>query len=122
MPSSVRSSSSVSSRIGAAPRLLLSETDLSAYGRLVAVDYQCFEPENRGTYSIGRAAEMKAKPPQVDLAAAALPGFDVVRLPDNVQELTEATDADAYRGRRLSSPRSTAPPLGAAPSTCGPTD
>jgi hypothetical protein len=65
---------------------------LGAGGRMVAVDYQRFAQENRGTYSLGGAAEMETKPPKVDLAVAALPGFDVIRFPKKVEELAEAID------------------------------
>jgi hypothetical protein len=79
--------------IGTAVMLILDA--LGAHGRLVAVDYQDFAPENRGTYSIGGAAEMTAKPPKVELAAAALPRFEVVRFPNEVEKLPDAIDAGA---------------------------
>lgn len=66
---------------------------LEAGGRLVAVDYQSFAAENRGTYSLGGAAEMATKPPKVDLAAAALSHFDVIPFPNKVEELIAAVDS-----------------------------
>ena len=66
---------------------------LGVGGSVVAVDYQRFAPENRGTYSLGGAAEMEDKPLKVDLAAAALPDVDVIRFPKKVEELTAAIDA-----------------------------
>ncbi|HUF84620.1 MAG TPA: hypothetical protein VMQ81_08535 [Acidimicrobiia bacterium] len=77
--------------IGTGVVLLLAA--LGAEGRLVAVDYQPFGAENRGTYSLGGAAEMAAEPLKVDLAVWALPRFDVVPFPKRVENLTEAIDS-----------------------------
>jgi hypothetical protein len=77
--------------IGTAVVLILGEFD--AQGRVVAVDYERFAPENRGTYSLGGAAEADSKSPKVDLAVSALPRFDVIPFPKNVETLPEAIDA-----------------------------
>jgi hypothetical protein len=76
--------------IGTGVVLILSELD--AFGRLVAVDRESFAPENRGTYSLGGAAEVGAKPAKVALAEAALARFDVQPFPDPVEELPAAID------------------------------
>jgi hypothetical protein len=76
--------------IGTGVVLILSELD--ALGRLIAVDYESFAPENRGTYSLGGGAEVAAKPPKVALAEAALARFDVLPFPHPVEELPAAID------------------------------
>lgn len=76
--------------IGTGVVLILSELD--AHGRLLAVDNQNFARENRGTYSIGGAAEVAAEPPKVALAKAALPRFDVTPFPHHVETLPAAID------------------------------
>jgi len=76
--------------IGTGVVLIMSELD--ATGRLVAVDYESFAEENRGTYSLGGAAEAVAKKPKVALAEAALAHFDVLPFPHPVEELPAAID------------------------------
>lgn len=76
--------------IGTGVVLILAK--LGAGGRMLAVDYQCFEPENWGTYSLGGATEVETKPRKVDLAVDALPNFDVIPFPDRVERLAEAID------------------------------
>jgi hypothetical protein len=76
--------------IGTGIVLILSE--LGATGRLLAVDYERFTGENRGTYSLGGAAEVAAEPAKVALAKAALAHFDVISFPHRVEELTQAID------------------------------
>ena len=76
--------------IGTGVVLILSELDV--FGRLIAVDYECFERENRGTCSLGGAAEVAAKPPKVALAETALRRFDVLPFPYAVEELPAAID------------------------------
>jgi len=66
---------------------------MGAAGRLLAVDYQRFAPENRGTYSIGGAAEVRAAPWKTDMARAALPRFDVIPFRELVDQLPAAIDA-----------------------------
>jgi hypothetical protein len=76
--------------IGTGTILLLQA--LRAEGRLVAVDYQRFGPENRGTYSLGGAAEVAAAPWKADMARQALPRFDVTPFRRPVSELPAAID------------------------------
>ena len=61
-------------------------------GRLIAVDCQRFGPENRGTYSLGGAAEVAAAPWKADMARKALPRFDVIPFRRPVSELPAAVD------------------------------
>lgn len=77
--------------IGTGIVLILAELDAS--GTVIAVDYECFAPENRGTYSLGGAAETKTRPPKVALAQQALARFDVLPFPHPVDELPAAIDA-----------------------------
>lgn len=79
--------------IGTGVVLLLSE--LGATGRLLAVDYQRYARENRGTYSLGGDAEVAAAPRKVDLAKTTLAGFDVIPFPHPVEELPLAIDSGA---------------------------
>ena len=65
---------------------------LRAEGRLIAVDCQRFGPENRGTYSLGGAAEVAAAPWKADMARQALPRFDVIPFRRPVSELPAAVD------------------------------
>lgn len=76
--------------IGTGVVLLLAE--LGATGRLLAVDYQRYARENRGTYSLGGDAEVAAAPWKVDLAKATLPRFDVIPFPHPVEDLPSAID------------------------------
>jgi len=76
--------------IGTGVVLIMSELD--AFGRLVAVDYESFARENRGTYSLGGTAEVTAKPPKVAFAETALARFDVLPFPYPVEELPAAID------------------------------
>lgn len=76
--------------IGTGVVLILSELDV--FGRLIAVDYEGFDRENRGTYSLGGAAEVTAKTPKVALAEATLRRFDVVPFAHAVEELPAAID------------------------------
>src|SRR4026207_2402526 len=64
-------------------------------GRLVVVDYEQFARENRGTYSIGGAAEVAATPMKVALAKAALPRFDAMPFPHHVGGRPAASAAGA---------------------------
>lgn len=65
---------------------------LAAEGRLLAVDYQRFASENRGTYSLGGAADVRLRPWKVDIAAAALPRFEVIPFRERVEDLIAAVD------------------------------
>jgi hypothetical protein len=76
--------------IGTGIVLILSELDAS--GHVIAVDNERFARENRGTYSLGGAAELAAEPTKIALAEAALDSFDVIPFPHRVEELTEAID------------------------------
>jgi hypothetical protein len=76
--------------IGTGTILLLHE--LRAEGRMVAVDCQQFGPENRGTYSLGGAAEVAARPWKADMALQALPRFNVTAFRRPVSELAAAVD------------------------------
>jgi len=66
---------------------------LGAQGTLLAVDPQRFAPENRGTYSLGGADDIKAAPWKADLARGALSGFDVVPYCKPVDTLPAAIDS-----------------------------
>ncbi len=72
--------------------ILLLLNAIGAQGRLLAVDNQRYGPENRGTYSIGGAAEAVTVPWKTDLAIAALPNFDVTAFREPVSELPAAID------------------------------
>jgi hypothetical protein len=76
--------------IGTGVVLILAELD--AVGRLLAVDYQAYAEENRGTYSLGGAAEVAAALAKVDLAQSALAGIDVHPFNDRVENLPGAID------------------------------
>ena len=76
--------------IGTGVVLIISELDAS--GRLLVVDHESFAAENRGTYSLGGAAEVAAAPPKVALAQAALARFDVLPFPYPVENLPAAID------------------------------
>jgi hypothetical protein len=78
--------------IGSAVVLIISELDVC--GTLVAVDFERYGPENRGTYSLGGAREAATEPEKVALAHAALPRFDVVPFRHPVEELPAAIDAN----------------------------
>ncbi len=77
--------------IGTGIVLILGELPIG--GRLLAVDCQHFAPENKGTYSLGGAAEVAAAPWKVDLARKALPRFDSRIFTDAVEQLPIAIDA-----------------------------
>lgn len=77
--------------IGTGTVLLLQA--LEAEGRLLAVDCERFGPENRGTYSLGGAAEVAATPWKADMARQALPRFDVTPFRQPVAELSAAIDS-----------------------------
>jgi hypothetical protein len=72
--------------------VVLNLAELGAVGRLLAVDYQSFEEENRGTYSLGGPAEVAAGVAKVDLARVALPGIDVESFGGRVEDLPGAID------------------------------
>ena len=72
--------------------VVLNLAEMGAVGRLLAVDYQSFADENRGTYSLGGSAEAAAGVAKVDLARAALPGIDVEPFDSRVEELPRAID------------------------------
>ena len=76
--------------IGTSTILLLQA--MKAEGRLMAVDFQRFGPENRGTYSLGGAADVAAAPWKADMACQALPLFDVTPFHRPVAELPSAID------------------------------
>jgi hypothetical protein len=76
--------------IGTGTILLLQA--MRAEGRLIAVDFQRFGPENRGTYSLGGAADVAAAPWKADMACHALPLFDVTPFRRPVGELPAAID------------------------------
>jgi hypothetical protein len=71
---------------------ILALQSLRAEGQLIAVDCQRFGPENRGTYSLGGAAEVTAAPWKADMARQALPHFDVIPFRRPVSELPAAID------------------------------
>lgn len=79
--------------IGTGTVLLLQA--LEAEGRLLAVDCQRFARENRGTYSLGGAAEVAAAPWKTDIARQALPRFDITAFRQPVAELPAAIDSGA---------------------------
>src|SRR5260221_12855826 len=66
---------------------------VGAAGRVLAVDYQRFGPENIGTYSLGGAAEVQAAPWKTDMARAALSRFDVIPFREPADRLPAAMDA-----------------------------
>ncbi len=68
---------------------------MRATGRLLAVDYQRFRPENRGTYSLGGAVEVQTAPWKTDIAASLLKQrFDIKTLRGPVERLPAAIDND----------------------------
>jgi hypothetical protein len=77
--------------IGTGITLILSE--LPADGALLAVDRQRFGLENRGTYSLGTAADVIARPDKVELATRALRRFDVREFPHPLSHLLAEIDA-----------------------------
>jgi hypothetical protein len=68
---------------------------LPAEGRIVAVDWQRFGPENTGTYSIGGVSDVGKW--KVDLAAEVLKNFDVLPIHEPVDELIRAIDRREVR-------------------------
>jgi len=74
---------------------------IGAQGRLLAVDNQSFGLENRGTYSLGGAAEADAAPWKTDLARQALSRFDVILFRRPVSELPAAVDSESVPWFRL---------------------
>jgi hypothetical protein len=70
--------------VGTATALILGE--LQATGVLVLVDPERYDSENRGTYSLGGDHEGKERPWKVDLAANALPDYDVVPIRCDVEQ------------------------------------
>jgi hypothetical protein len=66
---------------------------LNATGRILAVDRERFGPENRGTYSLGGAAEALAAPWKTDIARAVLHRFDVMPFCGPVDQLPGAVDS-----------------------------
>jgi hypothetical protein len=77
--------------IGTGITLILSE--LPADGVLLAVDRQRFDRENRGTYSLGTAADVIARPDKVQLATRVLRRFDVREFPYPLSRLLTEIDA-----------------------------
>jgi hypothetical protein len=77
--------------IGTGITLILSE--LPADGALLAVDRQQFDRENRGTYSLGTAADVIARPNKIELAARVLRRFDVREFPHPLSQLLAEIDA-----------------------------
>jgi hypothetical protein len=66
---------------------------MRATGRLLAVDYQRFQPENRGTYSLGGAAEVQAAPWKTDIANAVLEQrFNITAFRGRAEQLPAAID------------------------------
>jgi hypothetical protein len=86
--------------IGTAVALILCELALG--GRIVACDPERFEPENRGTYSLGGEREAQERPRKVDLVGDALAavGYEVVRVAERSTALIERVD-----GGELAPPR-----------------
>lgn len=76
--------------IGTGIALILSE--LPTEGTLLAVDYQRFGPENRGTYALGTSADTVARPFKVELAVRVLRRFDVHEFPYPIGRLLTAVD------------------------------
>jgi hypothetical protein len=68
---------------------------MNATGRLLAVDRERFGPENRGTYSLGGAAETQSAPWKTDIAQVALRRFDVISFRCPVEQLPAAVDSGA---------------------------
>jgi len=68
---------------------------MNATGRLLAVDRERFGPENRGTYSLGGAAEALSAPWKTDIAQVALRRFDVISFRSPVAQLPAAVDSGA---------------------------
>jgi hypothetical protein len=85
--------------IGTGVALILSESSVS--GSMLAVDRQRFAAENRGTYSLGSAADAVAAPWKVDLAVKALPCFEVECFRDSVEMLPGSIDQGVIRWPRL---------------------
>lgn len=85
--------------IGTGIVLLLNS--IGAEGRLLAVDYQRFGRENRGTYSLGGTAEVDSAPWKTDMARQSLPRFDVIPFRRPVSELPAAIDTASVPWFRL---------------------
>lgn len=62
-------------------------------GAMMLVDPERFGPENVGTYSLGGAAEARAKPWKVEMAANALPRFSSQGFAAPVEHVIETIDA-----------------------------
>jgi hypothetical protein len=85
--------------IGTGVALILRESSVS--GSILAVDRQRSAAENRGTYSLGSAADVVAAPWKVDLAVKALPRFDVECFRNSVETLPDLIDQGVIRWPRL---------------------
>lgn len=73
--------------------IVLALSEMPVQGRLLAVDRQRFAAENRGTYSLGGAADVEAKPWKVEIAQRTLERFEVEPFRGSVEELLGAVDA-----------------------------
>jgi len=85
--------------IGTAEALILAELALG--GRIVVCDPERFDPENRGTYSVGGWTEAIARPFKTDLVAAVLRarGYTVLTVPARSVEMIRMIE-----GRELADP------------------
>lgn len=70
---------------------------LGLQGHLTAVDLQRFGRENRGTYSLGDAADVDAAPWKVDIAARSLPRFTVKTVREPVGNILPRFDSGELR-------------------------
>ena len=77
--------------VGTAIALILAELDI--YGQALLIDKQRYAPENRGTYSLGGATEVKNSTWKTAVGAQALEGrFEVTEFRDDVDQLIEGVD------------------------------
>jgi hypothetical protein len=85
--------------VGTAIALIISELDFT--GTVVLCDPERYEPENRGTYSLGSAADATSRPWKVDLAARTLARFNSRRFRGTAAELMTTIDAGRLPWTRL---------------------
>jgi molybdopterin/thiamine biosynthesis adenylyltransferase len=76
--------------VGSATSLILSLLPIS--GRVLLVDPEVFEAENRGTYSLGDDRDARKRVAKVELAARQLARFDPHRFVGRVEEAVRAID------------------------------
>jgi hypothetical protein len=87
--------------IGTAEALILKEFRFG--GRIIVCDPERYEPENRGTYSLGGEREGKERPPKVDLVGDTLSraGYDVEKVEGRSTELTERIEESKLGAPRV---------------------